>query len=238
MGSTRFPGKVLADIHGKPMLAWVVERARRAVSLDEVIVATSIEEGDQPIVDLCQERVYPCCRGNMSDVLDRYHHCADEFGVEVVIRLTADCPLIDPGLIDQTVSAFLEADPAVAFATNRLPWDRTYPIGLDVEVCSKEALDAAWQEAELQHQREHVMPFLYENPERFPILELRSDTDYSDLRWTVDTQADLRLVREIVDRLGGDEDFSWLDVLALFQADPGLRLMNIDVPQKGHLDVE
>jgi spore coat polysaccharide biosynthesis protein SpsF len=238
MGSTRFPGKVLAQIKGKPMLAWVADRARQAGSIDDVIVATSIEEADQPIVDLCEERGYPCCRGSMRDVLDRYHQCAEAAGAEVVVRLTADCPLIDPGLIDQTVSAFLEAEPPVAFMTNRLPWDRTYPIGLDVEVCSKEALDAAWREAQLQHQREHVMPFLYENPERFTILELRSDTNYGDLRWTVDTPADLRLVREVVERLGGNEDFSWLDVLALFQADPELKRLNIDVKQKGHLDVD
>ena len=237
MGSTRLPGKVLAEIGGKPMLAWVIDRARLAQSLDDVSVATSIENEDQPIVDLCREQGYACCRGNMADVLDRYHHCADGSNAEVVVRLTADCPLIDPGLIDQTVEAFLVSDPPVAFATNRLPWDRTYPIGLDVEVCSKDVLDTAWREAELPHQREHVMPFIYENPERFSILELRSETNYGDMRWTVDTQADLHLIREIVERLGVQDDFTWMDVLALFESDPGLKQMNIDIQQKNHLDV-
>lgn len=237
MGSTRFPGKVLAEIGGRPMLAWVVDRARLARLLDEVIVATSVEDQDQPIADLCKEQGYACCRGSMTDVLDRYHQCAGEVDAGVIVRLTADCPLIDPGLIDQTVQAFVNAEPPVAYATNRLPWDRTYPIGLDVEVCSKEVLDTAWREAEQLHQREHVMPFIYENSDRFPILELRSDTDYSDLRWTVDTQIDLDLIREIVERLGGRDDFSWLEVLALFEADPELKRMNIEVKQKGHLDV-
>ena len=237
MGSTRLPGKVLAVIGGKPMLAWVIDRARLAQSLDEVVVATSTEEEDQPIVDLCRDRVYTCCRGSIADVLNRYHTCAELADAEVVVRLTADCPLIDPGLIDQTVKAFLTSDPPVAFATNRLPWDRSYPIGLDVEVCSKEALDTAWREAELSHQREHVMPFIYENPERFSILELRSETNYGNMRWTVDTKADLDLVREIIKRLGGREDFTWMEILALFESDPVLKQMNSDIRQKGHLDV-
>jgi spore coat polysaccharide biosynthesis protein SpsF len=237
MGSTRFPGKVMAEIKGKPMLAWVIDRARLARSLDEVIVATSSEDGDQPIVDLCRDRGYACCRGSLADVLERYHLCAGQADADVIVRLTADCPLIDPRLIDMTVEAFLRSDPPVAFATNRLPWDRTYPIGLDVEVCSKETLDTAWLEAESPHQREHVMPFIYENRERFPVLELRSETNYSDMRWTVDTQADLDLIREIVERLGGREDFSWLDALELFKSDPGLKHMNEDIRQKGHLDV-
>jgi spore coat polysaccharide biosynthesis protein SpsF len=237
MGSTRFPGKVLAGIGGQPMLAWVIDRVRLAQSLDDVIIATSTEEGDQPIVDLCREQGYACCRGSMADVLDRYHHCAVKANADVVVRLTADCPLIDPGLIDKTVQAFVNADPPVAFATNRLPWDRTYPIGLDVEICSKEVLDIAWREAEQQHQREHVMPFIYEHPERFAVLELRSEIDYSDMRWTVDTQADLGLIRIIVERLGGRKDFSWLDVLALFEDDPELKKLNINVRQKGHLDI-
>lgn len=237
MGSTRLPAKVLAEISGKPMLAWVVDRARLAQSLDEVIVATSVEDQDQPIADLCKEQSYACCRGSMTDVLDRYHQCAGAADAEVIVRLTADCPLIDPGLIDMTVQAFVNADSPVAFATNRLPWDRTYPIGLDIEVCSKEVLDIAWREAEQQHQREHVMPFIYEHPERFAVLELRSEIDYSDMRWTVDTQADLSLIRIIVERLGRREDFSWLEVLALFEADPELKQVNIDVRQKGHLDI-
>jgi spore coat polysaccharide biosynthesis protein SpsF len=185
MGATRLPGKVLHDIAGQPMLVRVVERARRASRLDGFIVATTTEVQDEPVAELCQERSYPCFRGEQQDVLDRYYQAARQTGAEVIVRITADCPVIDPDLLDETVrlvpehwSLFDNAYLCLRhwhgqgrlitdhfdFAANRLPppWGRTYPIGLDVEACTFAALERAWQEADQPYQREHVMPYLYE----------------------------------------------------------------------------
>ncbi len=258
MGSSRLPGKVLLDIGGEPMLARVVERARRAHSLHEVVVATTLDEADDPVADFCAGRGYPCYRGSLHDVLDRYYHAALAFGADVIVRLTADCPLIDPQVIDETVYAFFGltagsedldtlqdqtltlSDIPYDFAANRLPppWGRTYPIGLDTEVCTLSGLETAWLEATLVHQREHVMPFFYDNPQRFRILHLNYPIDYGKLRWTVDTPQDLELVRQVYARFAGREDFSWIEVLALFQQEPALALINQQVQAKDYRQVD
>ena len=242
MSSSRLPGKVLKEIAGEPMLGWVVERARRARTVDEVMVATTREPADDPIAAFCAPRGYPCYRGDLFDVLDRFYQAARLAGAEVIVRLTADCPLIDPGLIDQTVGALWNRpsgassplEGPVDFAANRLPppWQRTYPIGLDVEVCTFAALERAWREADQAYQREHVMPYLYEQPGRFKVLRVDHDPDYGDLRWTVDTPQDLDLVRAIFERMAGRVDFGWLDVLELFQREPELARLNAGVGQK------
>ena len=239
MGSSRLPGKVLKDIGGRPMLEWVVKRASRSQTISRVVVATTTDPADQPVADFCAQAGYAYTRGDVYDVLNRYYTAAQEFEADIIIRLTADCPLIDPGVIDKTVQAFLGANPPADFAANRLPppWGRTYPIGLDVEVCSFRALEEAWQKAEQPHQREHVMPYLYENADRFNILLVDHERDFGDLRWTVDTPADLDLVREVVSRFDGD-DFSWLDVLALFEREPELKRINADVQHKHVYDID
>jgi spore coat polysaccharide biosynthesis protein SpsF len=234
MTSNRLPGKVLREIAGKPMLAWVVERARRANSLETLAVATSTDPTDDPIADVCQTRGYACYRGALDDVLDRLYRAAQAFEAEAIVRLTGDCPLIDPGVIDDTVSAFYQS--GVDFAANRLPtpWKRTYPIGLDTEVCSFTALEKAWNEASEPYQREHALPYLYESPGRFRIRVIDHDPDYGHLRWTVDTAEDLALVRAIFDRLEDRENFSWKDVLRLFEEEPDLADINAHVVHKRH----
>ncbi len=256
MASSRLPGKVLLDIGGQPMLVRVVERTRRAHSLHQVVVATTHEVIDDAIESLCQERGYPCYRGSVHDVLDRYYQAARLYGAEVVVRITADCPLMDAAVVDRTVYAFLglemgggpsldsvDLSPAALpydFAANRLPppWGRTYPIGLDVEVCTFAALELAWHEASLPHQREHVMPFFYENPQRFRLLLVNHDVDYGALRWTVDTAKDLDLLRRIYAHFGGRDDFSWLEVLDLFERQPELRQINAQVAHKHYQAVD
>jgi spore coat polysaccharide biosynthesis protein SpsF len=195
MGSTRLPGKVLLDIAGRPMLTRVMQRLDLATRLDARVLATSHLPQDDPIAELCQREGLRCFRGEPHDLLDRYYRAALEQQAGVVVRVTADCPLIDPGLVDQTVQAFQQADPPVAPPTG---WRRrTYPIGLDTEVCSMAALEQAWRQAAEPHQREHVMPFFYENPDRFRTLLLDHQEDLGDLRWTVDTPEDLAFVREV-----------------------------------------
>jgi len=146
--------------------------------------------------------------------------------------------LIDPGLVDQTVQAFQRADPPVDFAANRLPRRRTYPIGLDTEVCSMAALEQAWRQAAEPHQREHVMPFFYENPDRFRSLLLDHEEDLGDLRWTVDTPEDLALVQEVYRRMAPRTDFGWLEVLHLIRRNPDLAAINVHVEHRTERDVE
>jgi spore coat polysaccharide biosynthesis protein SpsF len=266
MTSSRLPGKVLLDIGGEPMLVRVVERARRAKTINGVVLATTTDPSDDTIVALCVERGYPCYRGSLYDVLDRYYQAARMFGAEVIVRLTGDCPVIDPGVIDELVDAFLAPLPLdlvssslspapFDFATIRLPppWHRTYPIGLDTEVCTFAALERAWVEADQPHQREHVMPYLYEgihepgaryspskgklrdiyiSPRGFHVLVMDHDPDYGSMRWTVDTPEDLELLRQIYARFPGRDDFTWLEVLDLFQLEPELVRINADVHHK------
>jgi len=238
MGSSRLPGKVLRDIHGKPMLVWVIERAQRAKSVTETVVATTIDEGDDILEQVCRSYHIPCLRGNVYDVLDRYYQIAREVEADVIVRLTADCPLIDPDLIDLVVQRFQEEQ--VDFAANRLPppYQRTYPIGLDVEVVSFSALEKAWKEAKEKHEREHVLPYLYEEPGRFRTLTVDHEVDLGSLRWTVDTPQDLAFVREVIARLPDKETFTWLDVLKLVEDDPNLSKINADVHHKSFIDVD
>ncbi len=238
MASTRFPGKVLADIEGEPMLVREVERAQRAEFVDQLVVATTNEPEDEPIAELCRDRGYACYRGSSLDVLDRFYQAAKLHQAAIVMRLTGDCPLIDPGLIDQTIAAFRAADPPVDFAANRLPDEKTFPVGTDTEVCTFAALERTWAEAAQPHHREHVMPYLYEDPDRFRTLLVRSDMDYSHYRWTVDTEKDLELVRQVFAQFGGRDDFAWTDVLDLFEAQPELMSLNADVEHKSQFDVD
>ena len=237
MGSTRLPGKVLADIGGVPMLVRVVERARRCREVHDVWVATTADGDDDVLEQLCRTRGYRVYRGSTQDVLDRFVQAARLAGADVIVRLTADCPLLDPALVDRTVRTFLDASPPADLVVNRLPGARTYPIGLDTEVVSRPALEQAWREAGEPHQREHVLPYLYDPPGRFRVVRLDAEADYGALRWTVDTPQDLEFVRQVVSRLEGDGEFGWRDVLALVQAEPSLALINADVPHKTHRDV-
>lgn len=251
MGSSRLPGKVLLDIAGEPMLAWVVNRTRQATLVNSVVVATTTEPDDDPVAEFCQARGFAVHRGSLHDVLDRYYQAARTHNADIIVRITADCPLIDPALIDKTVRAFLghttPADQHLGktvqndgapfpfdFAANRLPppWGRTYPIGLDTEVCSMQALQIAWQHAAQPYQREHVMPYLYEERARFRCLLVNHSENYGALRWTVDTPEDLELVRQIFARFPGRDDFSWLDILDLFQREPDLARINAQVRHK------
>lgn len=229
MGSTRLPGKVLADISGRPMLCWVVDRAGRSSCLDELLVATSDLRQDDPIEQLCRTNRVKVFRGHPTDVLDRFYNAARESQAEVVVRVTADCPLIDPVLIDDAVRAFLEASPPVDFVANRLPDRRTYPAGTDVEVCSRQALEAAWQDAVEPYQREHVMPYLYETPSRFTVLLLRSDQALSGWRLTVDTEPDLALVRAVTTHFAPRTEFGWQEVVAFLERHPRIAELNAGI---------
>ncbi|MDH5605604.1 MAG: glycosyltransferase family protein [Anaerolineae bacterium] len=238
MASSRLPGKILEDLAGKTMLAWVVDRARRAELVDEVVVATTTDPSDDPVVEFCQAQGYPVSRGSMHDVLDRYFQAASLYQADIIVRLTADCPLIDPGMIDDNLQTFLAADPPLDFAANRLPGDRSVPIGLDTEICTMAALEFAWNNAGEDHCREHVMPYFYEHPDQFNILHIRHQPDYGSYRWTVDTPEDLEVVRKIIAHFEGRDDFSWLEVLALVQSRPEIMDANAGVRHKDYREVD
>ena len=280
MSSSRLPGKVLLDIAGQPMLAHVIERTRLAQTVSQVVVATTDDPADNPLVEFCARLGCPVYRGSQFDVLDRYFQAARQFQAQVIVRITADCPLLDPALVDLTVRYFLgEAGTSLPqpvsgtssetefpwdFAANRLPppWGRTYPIGLDVEVCSFSALARAWQSATHPHQREHVMPYLYEyspiadarhlesytppeatqafDPQhpQFRTLLINHSQDFGSLRWTVDTPEDLALVRAIFEHFQPRRDFSWQEVLEYVRAHPELAQINAAVIHKKLHDVD
>jgi spore coat polysaccharide biosynthesis protein SpsF len=208
----------LLEIEGRTMLARVVERVKRARRVEEVTVATTDTPADDAIASECERLEVRVFRGSERDVLARYAGAAATFDAGPIIRITSDCPLIDPGLIDEVVSALGDAD----FAANTL--DRTFPQGLDVEVATREALDRAAREAADPYEREHVFPYVYGHPERFRLVSVRGESDWSSLRWTVDEPADLEFVRAVYARLGDPAD--WRDVLALLEREPELAALN------------
>lgn len=228
MGSTRLPGKVLKDLGGETVLARVVNRTRRATLLDEVVVATSVLPADDAIARECEHLKVACFRGDEADVLDRYYRAAQQFAADAVVRITADCPLIDPELVDTTIRTFLEEK--ADYANNTSP--RTYPRGLDAEVFTFTGLERAWREAVKPYEREHVTPYFYEHPELFRVAYTREEKDYSAHRWTLDTPDDLELIRAIYARLGNRADFGWREVLAVMEREPELAALNSHIVQK------
>ena len=238
MGSSRLPGKVMMEINGRPMLDWVITRARRAKLVDEVAVATTMDASDDPIEAFCKAHGVPVYRGDVFDVLDRYYQAARTFQADTIVRLTADCPLLDPYVVDQTVRRFFAE--SADFAANRLPppFKRTFPIGLDTEVCSFAALERAWKEADQKYQREHVMPYLYDEEGRFKVVVVNNPEDFGDQRWTVDTPEDLEFVRQVVAGFGHYDDFNWMDVLALLDRNPALLEINAQIEHKTMKDVD
>jgi len=221
MSSTRLPGKVLLDIAGHPMLWHVVRRARKARLVDRVVVATSDRPEDDSIEAFCRQGHVDCFRGDESDVLDRFYGAARAFHAQVVVRLTADCPMLDPGVIDRVVAAYRRG--GFDYVSNSV--DRTYPDGLDTEVFSFVALERAWREARWTSEREHVTPYIWKHPELFRVSAVRQEVDLSAVRWTVDEVADLEFARAAY-RHFGTRDFGMQEMLALLREQPRLADIN------------
>jgi spore coat polysaccharide biosynthesis protein SpsF len=210
------------------MLAWVVQRAARARLVDEVVVATTTRPRDDAIAALALVEGWCVTRGSEDDVLDRYHNAAEEYRGEVVVRITADCPLIDPTVVDLVVARLTSAVPTYDYASNTL--NRTFPRGLDVEAIRFETIDTAWREATSATDREHVTPYIYNRPERFSLLSVENPTNHAAHRWTVDTPEDLQLVRLIFEDFGHG-DFDWQSVMTLLERRPDLSTINQHVMQ-------
>lgn len=230
MGSERLPGKVLLDIRGKPMLARVVGRASRIRGVHEVVVATSDDPRDDELASACRDVGVPVFRGSESDVLDRYHKAAKEWNADAIMRITADCPLLDPDVSGRVLEQFLALRPD--YASNSIR--RTYPRGLDTGVMSFDALERTWREAKLPYEREHVTIRMYERPEEFRLLSVESElkTNYSHHRWTVDTPEDLQFVRAVYGLFPENDEFHWLDVVDMLSMHPDIMNINRHVRQK------
>ncbi len=229
LGSTRLPAKVIADVCGKPLLARVVERARAIPGVDDVILATTNLPDDRKLVALAKEWGLAAFAGSPEDVLDRYYQTAREFPADVLVRVTADCPLLDPEVSGRVVARFRQGD--VEYVSNAHP--PTFPDGLDTEVFSFATLERAWKEAGLKSEREHVTPYIWKHPDRFRVANVTNEIDLSAHRWTVDEPADLTLVRRIYERLGSDGGgpFGMDTVVALLEREPGLREVNAGIPR-------
>ena len=229
MTSTRLPGKVLLSLDGEPMLSRLVERLRRVRRADGLVIATTTNATDDPIAALCAQLGVACHRGSEHDVLSRYADAARLHGADVVVRITSDCPLIDPALVDQLIACYQEGD--CDYLSNMLP--PTWPYGMAVEVFSASALQQAHAEATQASEREHVTPFLYWHPARYRLRNVASPIDLSLHRWTVDTPEDYDLVRRLFEALHPTRpEFTLADILSAMDAHPDWLHINQHVEQK------
>jgi spore coat polysaccharide biosynthesis protein SpsF len=232
-GSTRLPNKVFLPLEGKAILLHVVDRVLQSKYIQEVIVATTTNPKDEKIVELFKNyrpNVF-VTRGSEEDVLDRYYQAAKEYGAEIVVRITSDNPMIDPGVIDRVIKEFLDR-PGLDYASTNIG-QHTFPRGTDAEVVRFSTLEKVWQTATEPIDREHVTIHIKRFPEKFKTHGVRNEIDLSFHRWTVDEEADYKLAQEIYRRLyAKNPNFRIADVLKLFAEDPNLIKINQDIEQQ------
>lgn len=225
MGATRLPGKPLKKVLGRPLLSHLIERLRRSQKVDEIVVATTQNPQDLQIVSLCQEEHIPVFRGSEEDVLDRYYQTAKAFSADVVVRITADCPLMDPAIVDEVIDYYLNHQ--VDYATNTL--ERTFPRGMDVEVFSFSALERAAKEAVRPEEREHVTPFFYRHPEKFRLGNVAAKENNARYRLTVDTEEDFKLITLLLESL---KTWDLNEILQVLKENPEWEKINSHIQQK------
>lgn len=234
MGSTRLPGKVMKKLCGKTILQHVVERVNACSLLDEVVVATTTSSADDKIVAESEKCGAKWFRGSEEDVLARYYLAAGEYGADIVVRITSDCPLFDPQLLGKMIEHFnRERNKGVNidYLSNSLL--RTFPRGLDAEVFTFKALETAFQKANKSSEREHVTPYIYHHPELFSLKAYKNKENWSAYRWTLDTKEDFRLIKEIYKALYVDEHIILTDeIIELMRNRPELVKINAHVEQK------
>lgn len=231
MGSSRLPGKVLEPLGGKTLLAQTVDRARAIQGLAEVVVATTQESVDDAIVEHAEAMGVAWARGSEHDVLSRYAHAARRYDADIVVRITSDCPLLDPNESQRVIESLVGSE--FHYASNTI--ERTYPRGLDTEAFTRDALELCDSLAKEPREREHVTLYMYEHPSEFRLHSVRGPQNVSQHRWTVDTREDLQLVREIYARLGpspADSIFGMRDILALLEREPWIAELNSHIEQK------
>lgn len=226
-GSTRFPEKVFAELSGHPLIWHVVNRIKHAKTVDEVVVATTTNSLDDKLYDWCVSNCIPVSRGSENDVLNRFYETAKKFNADIVIRITADDPFKEPVLIDNAVNKLIVEK--VDYVCNNFP--PTYPEGTDVEVLTFQALEKQEMNSHSDYEREHVTQYIYHNPDDFKMLNLSNDKDLSYLRWTIDTEKDYEMVKQIYDNLYSSdmEVFHMDDILSYLEKNPDLATVNSDI---------
>lgn len=229
MSSTRLPGKVLMDLAGTPVIDHVVQRSRAAKHIDEVAVATSVDASDDALAEHLEAAGVTVVRGSLDDVLSRYQGAASALDAETIVRITGDCPLIDPAVIDAVVSGF-RREPEVDYCSNTLR--RTYPLGMDTEVFSRAALERACREAHSTIEREHVTPYLYQHPDLFSLrnVEAAAWANRPGLRMTLDDPRDLEMIRTLIGAAGRDADLH--ELLTTLDRNPNIADMNANVAHR------
>jgi len=224
MSSRRLPGKVMREVMGKPLLWYFVERLKGSQLIDKIVIATTGKAKDEPILKLAEELDVSSFAGSEDDVLDRYYQAAKMYNAAPIVRVTADCPLIDPELVDRIIGYYLENEDKIDYARNGL----SYPDGIvETEVFSFTALEKTWREARLTSEREHVTPYIWNNAEIFRIATLENEEDLSDMRITVDDEKDFQVVTEIFKNLySKGEVFHLKDILGFLKKNPELLELN------------
>jgi spore coat polysaccharide biosynthesis protein SpsF (cytidylyltransferase family) len=228
LASTRLPGKALLDLAGRPMLTHVLARAAAVPGVDRVVLATTVSPDDVALADLARAAGFACVRGSVDDVLDRFHAALAAHPAAAVVRITADCPLLDPEVSGRVVSEYRRRAGELDYVSNVHP--PTYPDGLDTEVIGASALERAWREASPGSDREHVTPYVWGRPERFRLANVCGAEDLSGYRWTVDDARDLDFVRAVYRRLAPGREparpFGMNEVLDLVRACPEIAELN------------
>lgn len=232
IGSTRLPGKVLKKICGKTVLEHDIDRLKRVKNINKIVIATTILEKDEDIVKESGRLKVECYRGSEEDVLSRYYYAAKENNADIVVRVTSDCPLIDSEITEKIIQYYIDNSEKYDYVSNTI--DRTYPRGLDTEVFSFEALEKAFNEAKSQRDREHVTPYIWDNPSLFRLAQYKNDMDYSQLRWTLDTIEDLNFIEKVYNLIyiKKENDFNMNEVLELYRFYPELNNINSSIEQK------
>ena len=231
MGSTRLPGKVLKDVLGRPLLSYLIERLKRVKEADNLIILTTIQPEDDSIIALCEKEKVLWFRGSEENVLERYFQAAKQRQTDAIVRITSDCPLIDPAVIDRVIQSYKKEFPAYDYVSNSL--EKTFPRGQDTEIFSFQALEKAFLSGISQEEREHVTPYLYTHPELFKLKNVFHHPSLGRMRWTVDTKEDFQLVRLILEHLyPSNPQFNMEDVLRLLEENPGWNSINAHIEQK------
>lgn len=231
MGSTRLPGKVMKQVLGRPLLSYLIERLKRVKEADNLVILTTTLPEDDLIISLCEEEGVPWFRGSEENVLERYFQAAKQREVDAIVRITSDCPLIDPGVVDLVIRTYKKSLPSYDYVSNSL--ERTFPRGQDTEIFSFQALEKAFLSAVNLEEKEHVTVYLYAHPELFQLKNVAHHPSLGNLRWTVDTPEDFKLIRLILEQLyPANPRFSMGDVLQLLEKNPAWNLINANIEQK------
>lgn len=233
MGSTRLPGKVLKKIKDKSILQHVIDRVSTVKNLDEIIIATTKNQRDNAIIDEAVRLGVKYYRGDEEDVLGRHYYAAKDNSIDIIVRITSDCPVIDPIIIEQMINKFMTLNKiqTVDYMNNTL--EATFPRGMDTEIFTFKSLEKAFIEAKNNYEREHVTPYIYLNPDKFNIIVFKNSSDFSKYRLTLDTPQDLQVIENIYDKLYKKSEIFYLnDIIDVLKKYPEIAKNNENIKQK------